>query len=369
MTRRRMSLPQSSILLLLLLGIASALEGAAAAPTDQAAPPSEPVPARMHRLLKTRAFGELAGELEARQKAFEASVGEEDALWQAFHAFFFSDPELLAPLDEWIKLQPKSGVARVARGLYLQGCAGTARGAKWIQDTSPKQVDDMTRYLRRAEADFRAALSIDGHLVVAEEGLMMIGKMLGDRAMVDVAFQAALRVKPESFIIRAACIATLEPRWGGSYAEMKAVADQGQMIAGKNPRLRALAGYPTLDKANDAVREKDIPRAIKLLSDAIASGPADGGLLAARGALLLKEKRYADALNDLDRALSLQPHGWWHASVRYSEALLYQGQCLYFLGRKSEAVKSVATASAIDPLNPQTREWVAFLDKTSKDAH
>lgn len=60
----------------------------------------------------------------------------------------------------------------------------------------------------------------------------------------------ALEQYPYSFLLRAAYLTNLKPRWGGSYSEMNSFADAAQKYVKINPRLAALKGFSYLDHAN-----------------------------------------------------------------------------------------------------------------------
>jgi tetratricopeptide (TPR) repeat protein len=336
--------------------LVSLLLGSGLAPTQrpQAAQPAgkssqaQPVPAQLRSLLVAKNYGRLAETLAAKQLAFERSVLEEDALWEAFLSFSVPDPSLAQPLDDWVRASQDSWIARLARGYYLEKRGFAARGGAAFSRTPPQQLAGMAHFLDEAELDFRAALSRNGKLAMAHEGLMGIGQYRGDRAMVDAAYQSALRIAPASFQVRAARMYSLRPEWGGSYAEMKGVAAEAQQHVKKNPRLAALPGYVALYQVDDAVRSRDAAKALQLVSQAISTAQ-DPAFFSTRGWLHRREDRWAEALADLDHAIELGPHGWWYVDVRLAMSHYYKGDCLVHLERYDEAIQEYETTAQIDP--------------------
>jgi tetratricopeptide (TPR) repeat protein len=309
---------------------------------------AQPVPTRLRSMLVARDFAALEETLAAKQVAFERSVLEEDALWEAFLSFSTPDPGLAAPLDDWVRASQDSWVPRLARGYYLQKRGFTEREAAWRSQTPRPQIGAMAGYLDNAEADFRAALSRNAKLAMAHEGLIGIGQYRGDRALVEAAYQSALRIAPASFQIRAARLHSLRLSWGGSYAEMQAVAAEARRHLDKNPRLAALPGYVALDQSDEALRAGDAAKALQLVSQAIATA-SEPAFHSANGRLHFRGDRYAEALADFERAIELGPRGWWYADIRLARSHVYKGECLVHLKRYDEAIEALELAARIDP--------------------
>jgi tetratricopeptide (TPR) repeat protein len=309
---------------------------------------AQPLPFQLRSQLVARDFRQLAQTLATKQAAFERSVLEEDALWEAFLSFSIPDPSLAQPLDDWVSASPDSWVPRLARAYYLQKLGFTERGNARLDRVPSPQIQAMARSLDRAETDFRAALSRNAKLSMAHEGLMGIGEYRGDRAMVEAAFQSALRIAPASFQIRAARLHSLRPAWGGSYAEMMAVAGDAQRYLEQNPRLAALPGYVAVDQSDEALRAGDAAKALQLVSQAISTAPHPA-LYSARGRLHYRDSRYAEALADFERAIELGPRGWWYVDIRLAKSHMYRGESLAHLDRYDEAIEALELATRIDP--------------------
>jgi tetratricopeptide (TPR) repeat protein len=314
-----------------------------------------------------KAYKQLAETLEARQKDFEKVVTEEDALWGAFLSFSIPDPRLAAPLDEWVETSNGSWPARLARGIYFEKLAFSADDSSPVHDLTPQAIEAMRRYVDKAELDFRAAVARNSKAIMAYDGLIGINQLRGERAAVDQAYQSALRLAPASFLIRAARMHSLRPRWGGSYEEMKVVAEQARPYLQRNPRLASLSGYVALDQA-ELAKTRDLEPAVHLLSQAI-SAAEDPAFFSARGFLQFRLHQYSEALSDFDRALALRPGGWWYAEVRLASTLIYKGRCLFHLERYDEALEALGQAKQVDPFAEESSAdwWITYIRKVTAD--
>jgi tetratricopeptide (TPR) repeat protein len=336
------------ILVLLVVGPSLARLPPARAVEAPARAVAEPVPVELRRLLVERKYSQLAETLAAKQAAAERSVLVEDSLWEAFLSFSLPDRNLAVPLDEWVRASGDSWVPRLARAYHFQKMGFSARDDAAFGRTTPQQMDAMTAYLDMAEVDFKAAATHNPRLAMAHEGLIGIGQYRGDEKMVETAYQAALRLSPASFEIRAARIHSLRPRWGGSYASMLAVATEARQHFHTNPRLKALPGYVAVDEADEAARAGNGPRALQLLSQAISTAP-EPAVLAARGWLHHREDRFPEALADFNRAIELGPHGWWYVNVRLPTSHYYKARCLVKAERYDDAIQEFERAIQLDP--------------------
>lgn len=307
----------------------------------------ESVPVRIRSLLASKAYGVLTQELEAKQRQFERSASEEDALWEAFLSFSDADPGLAEPLDSWVLASRGSWLAHLARGVYLEKRAFTSRGGASIDATSRQQLEAMASYADQAERDFRSALARNRNAVLAYDGLMFVGLLRGDSAITEDAYRAAIRIAPASYNLRAAMMFAWKPRWGGSYPQMKAVAVDAQRHLAENRRLASLFGLIPLDEA-DAISSSDPEQAVRVLSEALGATES-AELLSERGRLYTRADRYKEGLADLERALALRPNGWWYVRTGRADTFYYRGRCLLELERSSEAVASLERAAQLDP--------------------
>jgi hypothetical protein len=141
--------------------------------------------------------------------------------------------------------------------------------------------------------------------VVARRYLIMIGKFdskTGDASQ-RAQFELAAKACPLCFRLRVAWINSLEPRWGGSYAEMDEAAAAAPVA--QNPKLKLLTAKADVARCR-AVDHPPTSEDVALCTRAVEVGPDPLALVArARlyGALWDRDRERAD----LDAAVALAP--------------------------------------------------------------
>jgi TPR repeat protein len=113
----------------------------------------------------------------------------------------------------------------------------------------------------------------------------------------------AVKLAPQSVELRLAYMTSLEPRWGGSYAEMEAfVAESRTQLKDPEAPARLAARIPAY-RAHELQRDKNYTQALQLYDEAIALY-ADASALCERSYVLSQLKRDAEAFADMKLALS-----------------------------------------------------------------
>jgi tetratricopeptide (TPR) repeat protein len=336
----------------------------------EAAPPKATQPSRprwlsLREALMRKDYQQLTTALEEAQQAFENSVLNEDWARDAFRAFNVADPSLEPLLSGWIAASPKSYVARAARGQYFEASARAARGRAWAADTTSAQMKGMSDYFEKATADCEAALKIRPRLLVCQVLLIDILKKGGPSGAAKVYATEALRAEPASFLIRQAYMHSLTPRWGGSYEEMTELARASQAYVTKNPRLKLLLGYVAWDRGNMLVPQGRPRESLPYFAEALKSGD-DPLFLSDRGGAYYRLKQYEQAMADLTRALEVAADGWSYSIVMPHHALLYDGACLYYLGKQGDALSYLHRAEEVDSLDAEVVQWKQFLEAKAK---
>jgi Flp pilus assembly protein TadD len=261
----------------------------------------------MLALLRARRFAELDAAFEVYQGAFEADFRKEWWPLDAVQAFGVPDDGLQAHLDAWVAASPESYGAAAARGAWHVAKAWKARGGGRISETSEEQLEGMRKEHVLAALDYRRALDLRPRFVAAVHGLFPIAR--GDGAAADIADLLALG--------RASCDACYElhqtalishaPRWGGSWADMDAIAAKTIARLGKdNPKLRWLAGWSAFDRCRTLREDGTLDAAGKACDEALTHGD-DPRILGERAEIFNAQERFAEALDPLDRALAIAP--------------------------------------------------------------
>jgi len=328
-------------------------------PTAAATPiqRTEPAPAspggRLYgqRLLRRRVFGELTQLVETRQRRFEESAQDEDALARLLDGFSVADPALQPLLDEWAIAHPDSLAPRLARAHYWVAVGAARRGAKVSRETTPEQFAAMREALSRGVDDARSVLAVNPKLSEAHGVLIAAARFVADPAACIRLAETGLAAVPGSREIRTALAYCLLPRWGGSYEAVSAVAAEAVGHAEQNPTLRVLDGFVAYDRGRVAARDRDFDTALSLYGTALESGEYAPFYLA-RARVHIWHKHYGDALADLDRALALSPE---HPGV-----LLRRAEALTGLGRDAEALADIRLASELDPTSLDLERFKRF---------
>ena len=167
----------------------------------------------------TRGLEKLLGGF---QQAFEADPGTSKKLEEAFDALDFVPRDAQTVLDAWCKSHPSSYAAHVARAAFFHHQGLDARGSAFINETPEDNLRSMRFYLDKAKADLERSLTLTAKPYLSHVTLMTMARVGGGRIDGNAHYQAAVKLAPQSIELRLARMATLEPRWGGSYQAMEA---------------------------------------------------------------------------------------------------------------------------------------------------
>ena len=335
----------------------------------------------LRRLLRDQRYTDLEAHFGAFQSKFEADPRYEYWPFEAADAFATADPEVTAQLNAWVAATPASFAAHLARATHGVRVAWAKRGNKFVKATNADNLVEMRVALDAAVRDADRALALRPRLVAAQR--VRLKAQLG-RAQMEAALAEALAACPTCFLVRVAYVANRTPRWGGSYAEMLAVASAAPVDA--NPRLRLLPGYVDVDQANRLMIDDKPDEALAAIERACALGEHADFLLA-RAEIHRRRGDLSAARRDLDRAWELHPGDRairmeqavvaWKAKEYETagEALLdvvrddptdtaarkqfpsvvqgaiFAGWQHHQAGRKDDALRLLDLALALDPLN------------------
>jgi tetratricopeptide (TPR) repeat protein len=270
--------------------------------------------------LRDRKFQVLDTKLNSYQKAFEQNVLEEGNLSLAFEAFTFTDPALRSPLDDWIKNEPNSYPAHLARAKYLIALGWQARGSKFTDKTTVQQFNEMTTLLVEGAKEAIAAVKLNVQASIAYASIIDAARGVSDTNAMRSAYAASLKNVPLSLSTRVAVMNALEPRWGGSYDAMTKFAADAQKYAAQNPRLVSLKGFADEDAGHMASVDSDWKTAIGFFNKALADGGDFARAYESRAWAYYWLGRYDDALEDVNRSDRLRPQ---NTSALELEAYVY----------------------------------------------
>jgi tetratricopeptide (TPR) repeat protein len=262
-------------------------------------------PLAIRRLLRQGAFARLDSLLDAAADSARRDYHHESVLFGDYLAFG-GDTSLAAPLERWARERPQSAPARIARGAYLADMAWRARGTATSRDTPSESIRRMQVLFGQAVSAVDSALAWTPRSGAAYYVLLQTARAHGGLDSSRHYLEKGLEDIPESFGLRRQHMRNLSPRWGGSYAAMRALADESEKAAAGNPRLRSLAGYVLLDSAEVLELSGARPAALAAYDRVIAGGD-EAFFFLERGELLERMLRYRDAVPDFDRAIASAP--------------------------------------------------------------
>jgi tetratricopeptide (TPR) repeat protein len=327
----------------------------------QIAPPKGAILKELRSLLEQRRYVELESRLEAYDRAHRENVACEAHAWHAYDDIG-DEPRTHGWIDRWVEERPKSRAARIVRTVLHRNLAYKARGEKWAKDTSEANFAGMRTHFEQAAGDANASRELGPVHMVAAGAMVDIARGAGNVERARDWIDAVLKNDLLNYGIRRRWMDALEPRWGGTLEAMQELADESQIHAGRNPRLRVLLGCPDGYRgvlAEHADRHRD---AIAHYSKALAYGDVgiDWSMGRARqylklhqyelghvdaeyakhwkpdsvdawtinGRLFLGQEKWNEAIFEFNGALALEPHhagnrtnrGWAHEKLAHWEA-------------------------------------------------
>ena len=285
-------------------------------------PPFTANKAELIQELRDRKFQQLDTQLNSYQKAFEENVLEEGNLVIAFDTFGFTDPALTPILEEWVKNEPSSYPAHLARAEHLLALGWQARGDRSTEKTSEQQFNEMQNLFGEGVKEAIAAIKLNPKSSIGYALIIDATKGAGSGDGLRRAYAVGIKNVPLSLSIRTYVMTALEPRWGGSYDAMEKFAGEAQKYAAQNPRLVSLKGFADADRADEASSAGDQRKAIRLCNKALEEGGDFSMAYMYRGDMYGQLHLYDDALEDLNRANRLRPQ---NPKVLESLAYVYEG--------------------------------------------
>jgi tetratricopeptide (TPR) repeat protein len=297
----------ATIVSLIALQIANRPVTSARGPLKVLTPPFTADKAELIQELRDRKFQALDTQLNSYQKGFEQNVLEEGNLSLAFDAFSFTDATLGPVLDEWVKSEPDSYPAHLARAKYLLALGWQARGAQNADKTSDEQFSEMKRLFVESANEAVAAIKLNPKASIAYAAIINAANGVSDSKTMESVYVAGIKNVPLSLSIRTTVMSALRPRWGGSYEAMAKFAEDAQQYAAQNPRLESLKGFADEDKGDLALGTGDRNKAIRFYNQALDKGGDFALAYTGRGSAYDEIHRFDDALEDLSRANRLRP--------------------------------------------------------------
>lgn len=312
-------------------------------------------------LYEQRDFEGLAAAIEKSQAATEKGAIPL-ALWRDMDVFYGDDLDKGKLLDTWIETDPGNWVPYAARAEYLVGEGWRSRGGKFMSETSDEQIAGMTKAFEAAEKDIVTTLALkpeftgsyDTYLELARHGL----GNLTEAEVIGLATERGLG----DYYLRYQYIQTLQPKWGGSFHEIREYALASQRDRDADPRIYQLLGYEYQIHGELASRKKEWEACVQHYTKAFEYGDlynwrygrakcneklqrwdaaiADLEVVGAKdrnhmaysriARAYANKKRYGKALASIEKAIELEPDfvnhhnyaGWLHMTMKNDDLAL-----------------------------------------------
>ncbi len=274
---------------------------------------TDPVHLGVLALIEQRDIGGLEKLLGGYQQAFEVSeadAGNSKKLEEAFKALDYVPRSAQAVLDEWCKAYPSSYAAHMARATFFYEQGLDARGTAYINETPEENLRSMRFFLDKAQADLERSLTLTTKPYLSHRTLMSLARVGGGRIDAKAHYQAAVKLAPHSMELRMAHMASLEPRWGGSYKAMEAFEKESRAQLTDPKAADRLAARIPAYRAGEFKRQKEYGKALTLFNESIALYEG-ANALCERAVVQSQLNREIEAMADVNRALARQPFAPW----------------------------------------------------------
>lgn len=259
----------------------------------------------------------------------------------------------------WIEKAPESAFANAARGYYLYHAASAARGGKWTKDTPSENMGRMHDLAAMSRKFFEKALRREPRLMPAFAGLIDVARIASEDALGESAYARGTVVDPGCRELSRRQMHALEPRWGGSHADMLALSRRLDQFVGTRPLVALNQVLPALDIADRFDDADDNAKVVELLEPVAKVAP------------------YVDLFIKLGTRKVYADGDGWDALVRLlvayryadddAEAALARGRMLLDLGRDPAwAMASLRRAVELEPAN---LGYHFMLGRGQLDAH
>ena len=317
---------------------------------DQQTAPS--ITLKVRALLRDKKYEELNEYLAKLQQNADIDIAAERELVTAYLVFIMEDKSLEPLFNEWVNATPDQSAPYLARAKYYYGLGWMARGDKWASETKKENMQEMSAYFAKAMEDISESLKINDRSMVPYVSLISITNTLGQSEQTDAVVDKALEINPASYVVRAAYLHSLTPRWGGSYEEMARFVEKSLLYIRRNPKLAWLEGDIYTDMGSMSEIREAPHAAEEQYTKALSFGEYHS-VLFKRGKVRCRLEKYQDALADLNRAIEIYPEA---ARYYYWRAATYIG-----LHDNERAMQDIQYAVKLDPYDKSIMEKYEWL--------
>ena len=299
----------------------------------------------LRHYLRSENFTSLKSYINNKQSAFQEDKLREEGIVRTMNYFRELTQDDVSLLKKWQKEDPKSYIPDLALGLVYVEMGIRVRGVRTMHRTPPRRIENMHKAFNKALSYFQQALNKKHNLVVAYIGMIQIYHYTGDRQKAKAALNNALSINPLSLYTRVYYMASLQPRWGGSFAEMEGFAHSAQRYASRNPHLKWLKGsvpYHKYFRCTYSGSGRNCSNKFSFLEQALEYGD-NPVVIYARAKEHFSNDNYDKALKDLNWLIVKYP--------LFSDALAIRAKIYAKKGNHTQSNKDIDLALDVDPMN------------------
>jgi hypothetical protein len=203
----------------------------------------------LRQALQNNDFSTIETQLTAAESAFEhGRLGEYDLL-DLYKAFYEREDTLSTSLDRWVRDRPNSYIARLVRGTYRRKLGEFRRGTAYIGHVPQANARYMEQQFELAQTDLREALRLHPRSYIALLNLMNVAMYENDEGQAERLLTTANTLYAGNQLVRARYMVHLEPRWGGSYAQMEQFIERSRGDGVPRPILDLLSAITLCESA------------------------------------------------------------------------------------------------------------------------
>lgn len=169
--------------------------------------------------------------------------------------------------EKWLKLAPKSAYANAAYASFLFHSAWKARGEASVGNTPRTNFARMSELAELAIPYFEKAISQNRQLLPAYEGLVNLAMLDSRHELGDRVFMASKAIDPACAELAGTRMKSLQPRWGGSYEQMLAYANELSGRVAERPQLAVYLARPYGDRGDRMLADKQFTAEAKQVFD------------------------------------------------------------------------------------------------------
>lgn len=259
----------------------------------------------------------------------------------------------------WLKGAPMSPYANTARAKILMSKAWKIRGGDFAKDVPPERMRLAMNLARQASILLNRAIKQEPRLLPAYDIMMEAYILGGQPQMMRQALSAALNQSPSSYYVRSTAATYMSSFWGGTLAELDAMAEGARPHFARNPRLTMLTPYREIEKGRRFEVENDFRHALPLLRAALKAGPSHESLARAE----YSAKRLGHNVESLI---------YLSQNIRFERApadeLMRRAGLWESNGDHVRALRDLRAAAELYPNDPKTAQKLAEAEKRAQAA-